>query len=131
MSKKKHNMKHLFDDIDSKEEIIIRVYQNDKETNAVVTDRCNDRRFLGKAVKSDNDEFDSRTGARLAIARAKKEYLLSEVERFKFMMKQVVNELNSKLEKIEFLDKKYGLNREARNNPSYKGKKASFNISKK
>lgn len=131
MPKKKNNMSHLYDVFDSKEHILIKVYQNEKETKAIVLNTCRDKIFIGKAIRSDYDEFNSSVGARLAIARAKKEYLLNEVESFKNIIKRASYKINDKLEKIEFLDKKYGLNREARDNPFYKGKKASFNITKK
>lgn len=127
---KEDKFEFVFEDTDRKDEFDILVSQNNKETIAVLKD-IQGNVFKAKAVKSDNDEFNFNTGVRLAMARVKKEFYLKEIDRHKFIAKQLIERLNGYLDKIEFLDKKYGLNREARNNPSYKGKKASFNISKK
>ncbi len=120
----------VFEDTDRKDCFDILVSQNNKETVAVLKDRYGNV-FKAKAVRSDNDEFDFNTGVRLAMARVKKEFYLKEIDRHKFIAKQLTNQLNDYLDKVEFLDKKYGLNREARNNPNYVGKKSTFIISKK
>jgi hypothetical protein len=120
----------VFEDTDCKDGFDILVSQNNKETIAVLKDKYGNT-FKAKAVRSDNDEFDFNTGVRLAMARVKKEFYLKEIDKHKFIAKQLSNQLNDYLDKVEFLDKKYGLNREARNNPNYVGKKSTFIISKK
>ena len=120
----------VFEDTDCKDGFDILVSQNNKETIAVLKDKYGNT-FKAKAVRSDNDEFNFNTGVRLAMARVKKEFYLKEIDRHKFIAKQLSNQLNDYLDKVEFLDKKYGLNREARNNPNYVGKKSTFIITKK
>lgn len=120
----------VFEDTDCKDEFDILVSQNNKETVAVLKDKYGNT-FKAKAVRSDNDEFNFNTGVRLAMARVKKEFYLKEIDKHKFIAKQLTNQLNDYLDKVEFLDKKYGLNREARNNPNYVGKKSTFIIAKK
>ena len=120
----------VFEDTDCKDGFDILVSQNNKETIAVLKDKYGNT-FKSKAVRSDNDEFNFNTGVRLAMARVKKEFYLKEIDRHKFIAKQLSNQLNDYLDKVEFLDKKYGLNREARNNPNYVGKKSTFIITKK
>ena len=120
----------VYEDTDCKDNFDILVSQNNKETVAVLLDRYGNT-FKAKAVRSDNDEFNFNTGVRLAMARVKKEFYLKEIDKHKFIAKQLSNQLNEYLDKVEFLDKKYGLNREARNNPNYVGKKSTFIITKK
>jgi hypothetical protein len=127
---KDDNFEFVFEDTDRKDNFDILVSQNDKETIAVLKDKYGNT-FKAKAVRSDNDEFNFNTGVRLAMARVKKEFYLKEIDRHKFIAKQLTDQLNNYLDKVEFLDKKYGLNREARNNPNYVGKKSTFIISKK
>lgn len=109
-----------------KNEAEIEVFQNSKVTYAVLTyygkRSKNNKQFYGKAVKSDKDEFDSYKGIDLAIARAKKNMYQFFVNETLEQAKKVLNKANRELKDIEFITRKYGLNKQAREEgENYKG----------
>lgn len=70
-------------------------------------------------ARNSEPEFDLSKGVRLAVARVKKEYFLDRLAEEKKLIKAELENLNRYLKTVEFLDKKYGLNRESRSNPNY------------
>ena len=70
---------------------------------------------IGIAECADDDHCDRNVGEALAVARARKNFLYKWLKRKKKQIEIMIEEeLNKTIEYIEFMDKKYHLNRSAR-----------------
>lgn len=123
-------MKYLFKIHNKKEGYTVKVFRHGQEIIAELKDCWDIKVFKGFARNSE-PEFDLSKGVRIAVARAKKEYYLNEIEKYKSYINSQIRELNEKLDTITYLDKKYLLNREVRENPEYLGKIAFWKIQEK
>ena len=120
-------MKYLFTIHNKKECYSVKVFQQDNEITARLTPQWSDKTFDGRARNSE-PEFDLSKGVRIAVARAKKEYYYSEIEKYKNCIKHSIDGLNEYFGKVEYLDKKYELNRDIRKGCYTTGRKGQFSI---
>lgn len=114
-------MKFLFKIENLKDSYEVKVFRHGNE---VIAELKSDMFPLCKktykcVARNSEPEFDLSKGVRLAVARAKKEYFLDRMAEEKSLIKAELENLNRYLKTVEFLDKKYGLNRESRSNPDY------------
>ena len=123
-------MKYLFKIQNKKEGYTVRVFRQRQEIIAELED-CFDTKVFKGSARNSEPEFDLSKGVRIAVARAKKEYYLNEIEKYKRYINSQIRELNEKLDTVTYLDKKYLLNREVRENHEYQGKVAFWKIQEK
>lgn len=100
------------------EKCVIEVFQNSKTTHAVLTyidpKLETMAKFHGTAVRSDDDDFNEDIGIDIAVARAKKAFHEAYINDLINVSKLLTSEINMHVDDLEFLTKKYGLNRKAR-----------------
>ncbi len=96
----------------------------EKDSNAIIC-RCvasfnaKYKGIVGKAFFDEQDSFDIRFGARLALARCKKEIYIRIRREAVYEIKKSVDLLNDVVSLMESNDIKYGLNRVARLGEKY------------
>lgn len=120
-------MQYLFTIHNKKEYYSVKVFRDGEEVIARLTEQFGNNTFEGKARNSE-PQFDLSKGIRIAVARAKKQYYYTQVEKYRKFSKDEVDRVNEYFGKIEYLDRKYELSRDIRKG-CYSSRKARLIIS--
>lgn len=94
-------------------------HENSRITSVVIRgdDETESKGLIGIGIAkcADDDHCDRNIGEALAVARARKDFLYRWLKRKKKQIESMIeDELNKTIEYIEYMDKKYRLNRSAR-----------------